>query len=466
MAQSADLWDAPYTPVVVRLTDSNGDGVIDSLDTPDVVFLHDNVARGGVLTAVNGATGKEIFTTDKPRVYGSVAAGDIDGDGFPELISLVFPESGKWALRLVAFDHTGQVKWTSPAVPETGILHLWAIGIADLDQDGTPEIFAGPNVFNADGSLRWIGTAGEGSFSRNVNAVNLVCENPGLELLAGNTAYDANGGIVWYNPNLPDGFTAVADFDGDGMPEIVLAHYTGDELYLLDHLGNPLGGKYSVPGGYINSRPVVADLDGDGVPEVFVISRSVAVALKWTGTEFVEMWEFVSHHDYTGCCDQAVAYDFDGDGASEIVFKNEDGWYILDGRTGNVLSEEAFPSDTSYLEAPIVADIDGDGNAEIVMGSEFGMFHNKIRPGVAAWKCASSTTPRAIWNEFMYHICNVNDDGSIPRFEAPSWLLHNSWIAQAGPGNCKLSDEDEDEDSDGSCYRNDEARDGNDEAGD
>ena len=34
---------------------------------------------------------------------------------------------------------------------------------------------------------------------------------------------------------------------------------------------------------------------------------------------------------------------------------------------------------------------------------------------------------RRVWNQHTYHIGNVNDDGSVPRSEAPSWLGHNTY---------------------------------------
>jgi uncharacterized repeat protein (TIGR01451 family) len=40
---------------------------------------------------------------------------------------------------------------------------------------------------------------------------------------------------------------------------------------------------------------------------------------------------------------------------------------------------------------------------------------------------------RKIWNQHTYHITNVNDDGTIPQFETPSWLTHNTYRCQAAP---------------------------------
>ncbi|HEX9020576.1 MAG TPA: CARDB domain-containing protein [Nitrospirota bacterium] len=41
---------------------------------------------------------------------------------------------------------------------------------------------------------------------------------------------------------------------------------------------------------------------------------------------------------------------------------------------------------------------------------------------------------RGIWNQESYHVTNVNDDGTIPQYESPSWLLNNTYRTQAPIG--------------------------------
>jgi hypothetical protein len=454
-ARSPQYPQAGTTPVVVQLTDDNADGRITDADIPDVAFLHEK-AQKFVLTAVDGAAGTDLFTISDPLLYWSLAAGDIDGDGIVELISVRFPTFPNPQLQLVAFEHTGELKWVSDPAPATPGALYWQIGVADLDQDGQPEIFAGANVFNADGTLRWAGTEGVGSPVNGLaNAADLLPENPGMELLAGRTVYDAWGGVVWNRPDLPDGLTAVGDLNGDGQPEIVLTDYWGNDVYLLDRFGNVLG-HYFVPEGRL-MRPIVADVDGDLSAEAVLVTLYQVRAMEWTDQGFVTKWSLPAS-DLTGDS-TAIAFDFDGDGASEILYRNESGWYILDGGSGVVLSEIPFPSAT-LVEAPVVADIDNDGLTEIVVGACWDQDHPGAREALAAWECSAPNRARPIWNEYMYHICNVNEDGTIPQFEVPTWLVHDSWIAQAGPGNCAVSDDGYgDEDEDGDDEETDEASD-------
>jgi hypothetical protein len=58
-------------PAIVNLTDDNGDGQIDTQDTPDVIYVVDNEDPTpdlfhGKLWAVRGNTGQTIFSAYDP----------------------------------------------------------------------------------------------------------------------------------------------------------------------------------------------------------------------------------------------------------------------------------------------------------------------------------------------------------------------------------------------------------------
>jgi hypothetical protein len=84
----------------------------------------------------------------------SVATGDIDLDGRPEIVAC--DTTGN---RLVAFEHDGTFKWrTNPL--ET--INWGSPSIADLNQDGTPEIIIGRQALDNAGVLLWTGTCTSG----------------------------------------------------------------------------------------------------------------------------------------------------------------------------------------------------------------------------------------------------------------------------------------------------------------
>ena len=62
-------------------------------------------------------------------------------------------------------------------------------------------------------------------------------------------------------------------------------------------------------------------------------------------------------------------YDVNGDGAYEVLFADENTFWLFDGSTGGVLFSQLGHASGTIFEYPIVADIDNDDSAEIVISS-------------------------------------------------------------------------------------------------
>jgi len=109
------------TPAVVDL---EGNGV------PDVVLgstesVGSGYVEAGCLRALHGGTGLELWTVTnaayRVNAVASVAAGDLDHDGRPEIVA--GDESGS---RLLVFEHDGAFKWRSPcSKPSTWARPPW-----------------------------------------------------------------------------------------------------------------------------------------------------------------------------------------------------------------------------------------------------------------------------------------------------------------------------------------------------
>lgn len=230
------------------------------------------------------------------------------------------------------------------------------------------------------------------------------------EVVAGPTAYRADGSLYWHLSDVSDGYSAVANFDADSFPEIVLV--AGHHLYLLSHQGDVVWGPASLPAPGGGGPPTLADVDGDGQLDI-AVGQQTAFSVFDADGEL--KWTQAVVDNTTG--NSASAFDFDGDGAAELVYNDAEFLRMYRGRDGVVLWEVASRSTTSH-DLPIVADVDADGNAEIIkVGnvSNAGVFVYGDRRDY--WGPA-----RSIWNQHAYDITNVNDDGSIPRQAAPSWL--------------------------------------------
>jgi RHS repeat-associated protein len=401
------------TPVVIDL---DGDR------KPEIVFSTfdlanpDGATNPGVLRAIRGDDGNDFWTNSEVQVeaFGSIAAGDIDLDGKPEIIA--HDTSG----RVLAFNSDGTLKWTSLQVP--GGIGWGGASIANIDSVGTPEIVVGSTVLDFDGRIRWSGTEGRGGLASGIYPLSVVADvdlDGRPEVIAGNTIYQSDGSVV-RRFSVVDGFTAVGNFDSDRSPEIVLVSQGTVSLLNPD---NPTPTwQVSIPGGGHGGPPTIADFDGDGEPEIGVAGATRYVAFNSDGTV---KWS-VPIQDGSSNVTGSSVFDLDGDGAVEVLYGDETAFRIYRGADGHELAILSRGSGTTF-ELPVVADANDDGTADIVViANEYFTSGASgiivLRSGGDPW---SNTRP--IWNQHSYHITNINDDGTIPAVELNSWELYNNY---------------------------------------
>ncbi len=405
-----------YGPVsVAQLTDDNGDGVISTADNPDIIFVEISYND---LVAVSGDSGAEIWRNKSVNMagLGSGAVGDIDGDG---IVEILFVSSNR--LKLYAFEHTGDLKWSSATGPYMKSPRD-GLALADIDRDGDVEIIHGRSVFDHHGNKLFEGAASHGGDDK-YGIISIAADinlQGDMEIIAGRSAYDSSGATLWENTKLPAaGFNAIGNFDDDDYPEIV---YVGSsKVYLLEHTGEIKWGGVALPTGGFGGPPTVADMDGDGEPEIGVAAAGNYIVFETDGS--VKWKKPIS--DYSSNRTGSSVFDFQGDGRAEVVYADEQNFYIYDGSSGDILYKKYNRSGTT-LEYPVIADIDNDGQAEILFG---GNKFTDYYKGLYALESASNSwmPTRSIWNQHSYHITNINDDGTVPQYEQPSWLTHNSY---------------------------------------
>ncbi len=478
-----DVW---ATPTVGRVHDTNCDGKIDSLDSPVIVFVsgdtgatycssttspsYPNTCHDGVLRMVDGRTGQDVWSLRKASNTSvgfmggiSVATGDVDQDGFMDVVAM----TGEGYL--VVVDRDGNVKYTSDkpyGTINSGIGWGGGLAIADMDHDGWPEIAYGDTVWTMKGGTltrAWVGGKGTGGATNQaLSAISdLDLANDGnLELLAGNTAYKADGTTLWQNTSVTNGFPGVGDFDKDGKPEAVVVG--SGKVWVLDGAtGAIVYGPFALPGTGGGGPPTIADFDGDGFPEIGVAQANYYSVLKpdLKNKVLKLLWK-AQNHDFSSSVTGSTVFDFEGDGKAEVVYADECWLWVFDGETGN---ERLAVSHSSFTatEASLVADIDGDGHAEMLIPSQGVDMNNWNCIGYEKGKTAMNGqywTPgpesnssyrglvaigdtadswvgtRTLWNEHTYHVSNICDDtdnacsgpnvyGSIPKNETSNWTL-------------------------------------------
>ena len=402
------------TPIVVSLTDDDGDGDADEDDTPDIVFVTyvgTNWTGEGVLRAVSGDGSAEIFNATGYSIDGcsGVAGGDLDGDGWTDLVVVTTDK------KVRAFEADGTLKWTSSAYTSNIGSYSSTPAIADMDGDGYAEIIAGSNILSYDGTLLGHGEYGVGScpnegYGLLEGSISVPVDLNGdgeLEVVVGNAAYEMDGTALYTN-GLDDGNVAIADFDLDGEPEIVVA--SGNDIYTLESDMTPTGWSDEFQStNYIG--PIAADdLDGDGAPEFVAVGSSQMRAYTWSGRK---LWT-QRITDASGAAGP-IMFDFEMDGYPEIIHADEVSIKVFNGLDGSIKLESDDHSSYTLFETPAVADVDNDGEVEIILA------HGQGTYGLTVYGDADHSWPpgRPIWNQHAYSITNVDDDGGIPTSQTP-----------------------------------------------
>jgi hypothetical protein len=344
------LWTSPQmTCLMPSIADLDGDGVVEV------------VVEGGILDGPTGAL-KAGFSTP---LNGPFVVSDIDGDGQLDVVTSsrgYHADGTLFVDTMLAADGTfayGTEDWKGP----------WP-GVADFDKDGKPEVVVVDNLNHAVSMWRYDATQPNGfSVVRapvDINAQFAVNNCSGYGALHGG------------------GPPTIADFDGDGVPD----------------LGTAGGIGYVV---FDGKKLIDPTIDG---PATILWAQST--------------------HDCSSASTGSSVFDFDGDGKAEVVYSDEFHLRIYEGPTGNVLFQTCNTTAT-LIEYPVIADVDNDGHADIVVISNA---YGEICPddgsrqaGVRVFGDANGSwvRTRRVWNEHAYHVTNVNEDGTIPQHELPNW---------------------------------------------
>ncbi len=478
-------------PVVAPLIDTNGDGVVNERDVPAVIGIAGNNVGPHRLQAMRGDTGALIFDTPAASredfaPLTNPAVGDLDGDGVPEI---VVGECCRGVIH--CYNNDGTQRWVSPVVT-----YRSSPTIADLDGDGKAEILYGTTVFNFDGSIRWnantpgyIGGGGGGGVNAQASVVADLDLDGTPEIIAGPSAFDRNGNPIWFwqtlgnypftlrgtldrgattinTPNsafiLVDGYTAVANLDDDPYPEVIVVTDNtnggtptcADSLWVFEHDGRIKPGfpiclyqEVINQVRYTLGPPTVADFDGDGQPDIAIpalklldgvvqgadVSRQILSVYERDGSlKWRRELTPASSNESTNAATPVAAFDFDGDGAAELVYNDAQVLRIMRGSDGASLYELGV-AHTSPVGYPTIADVDNDGSADLIVPTLLSVNGAPQRSGVLV---VSDTTgnwrnSRRVWNQWLYHITNVNENGGIPQAQANNWQTFNNSRAQA-----------------------------------
>lgn len=309
-------------------------------DDPELEIIY-NINMRTYAWNVDGSDvpGWPVYVGNTPA-FGAPAYGDIDGDGYDEIVvSVANNNSGK----IQAFEKDGTPVAGFPVTLDGGPTRTPVL--ADLDGDGAMEII-----------------------------LELRRYPDGLV-----TVYHGDGTVMEGWPvmmdYIPASSVAVGDITGDDVPEIIAESYY--MVWAFTANGDTLDGFPYEPGNdrvFSYSSPVIADLNGFGSPVILVGDHSLGAGngavhvIKNDGTA-LEGWPRYTISWIYG--PPAVA-DIDGDGSLDIAAGDQvlsavpsDKLYAWD-KNGNYL--QGFPVAPIWAinNQIIIADLDGDNMMELM----------------------------------------------------------------------------------------------------
>jgi hypothetical protein len=397
--QAAQNFTTGANPRSLAVADVNGDGHLDlvtaSSPSETVSVLLGN-GNGTFLTAQNFATAGGLR---------SVAVADVNGDGRPDIVGVTY-------YNVEVFLGNGDGTFQAPQNFSVNS-HPAFVAVADVNGDGHPDLVTAEGPYFQGNNVSILLGNGDGTFKA---AENLVV------------------GITPYS-------IAVADVNGDGRPDLLVAGGYAGQSGMIALLGNG-DGTFQASGTYLaGTSPfsvAAADVNGDGRPDILVSDRSsntVAVLLNnsappATGT-------FKAAKNFTaGVQPLAVAVaDVNGDGNPDLVVGTATGMggivsVLLGKGNGTFQAAQNFSVDAAGAPYGVaVADVNGDGRLDIISANpgSSGTVSVLLGNGDGTFQAAQNF---AVGSESLaVAVADVNGDGKadliVTGYNAVSVLLGN-----------------------------------------
>jgi len=189
------------------------------------------------------------------------------------------------------------------------------------------------------------------------------------------------------------------------------------------------------------------DFDGDGQREIGV-AGSCWYSVFEVNNGALSRYALTNTRDWSSASTGSTVFDFNGDGADEVVFSDEQALYVWEVDTNNgllpwerldpVLFDDNHKSWTIH-EYPLVADVDNDGKAEIVAVNSHLPPDHEDAYGIYVLGAADDdwVSARKVWNQHAYSITNIGDDlqptSTLPNYAPYDAADYNSFRQQS-PG--------------------------------
>jgi hypothetical protein len=303
----------------------------------------------------------------------AVAAGDLDGDGDVDLVSAAYNED-----TVAWYESDGTPAdggWTTRVV-SAGAGGASDVALADFDRDGDLDIACAQH---GDVEISWY-------------------RNDGASPPAFSAFFVESAAFL--SPRA----LAVADFDGDGDPDLAVS---SEDAWLAwyENDGTPADAEW-VPVAFGAGRGgkdvAAADLDRDGDVDVVATDYADDRVSWYENSGFGVNWTF---HSLLLGCDGArsvAAGDVDGDGDSDVLASCflADSLWLLENDGAAAFSALPLATGADGVRTVVAADLDRDGDLDAAavagVADEVAWFPN--RGGQVRFD-ATATAPALLWND-------------------------------------------------------------------
>ena len=446
---------------------------------PEIITMNRYTDELYILNGTDGTVQRKVTADFDPNW--EVAIGNIDNDNCGEIFFFGYDDlsgSANDGYYLYAYDCNLNFIWKTAEKLRGDPINY---GLADFDGDGKVEVYVKDEIFDAHTGLRLVKSTAT-SWTR-INGGPVAVDMEGddkLELVLGCAIYSVNlgartldAGSLTLLKSVPNYFirneynaTSVADYNQDGFLDVLASGSTnshGDNttVFFWDVHNNtvltyidPIPGDITIfacpdqtgeyyKDGWKNGtgRINIGDLDGDGRLNASYVSGKYLYALDENMQPLPWSPKLVNEETsgHTGC----TLFDFNGDGKSEIVYRDERFLYIINGTDGSIYNQQACVSRTNR-EYPIVADVDADGSTELCVTCGFDdsdAIDNFCNLGYSRYSHVrvfkSGGDPwvpaRRVWNQHGYFNVNVNDDLTIPIKQQKHHMVFSTGSCTIGP---------------------------------
>jgi len=352
------------TPVSVAIGDLDGDGKPDLAvvnQSSNTVSIFRNISSSGPITAASFAAKVDFVTGNEPE---SVAIGDFDGDGKPDLAVVNYGSSTVSVFRNIS--SSGSITASSFATKvdfATGSLPS-SVAIGDLDGDGKPDLAVANYSSNTISVLR--NTASSGSITAASFAVR-------VDFATGSNPISV----------------AIGDLDGDGKPDLALANLGSSAVSVLRNTASSgsittasFAAKVDFATGSVPYSVAIGDLDGDGKPDLAVAnegSNTVSVFRNTASSGPITAASFAAKVDFaTGINPISVAIgDLDGDGKPGLAVANFGSSTVSvfrNAASSGSITAASFAAKVDFATGSnpysvAIGDLDGDGKPDLAVAN-------------------------------------------------------------------------------------------------